>query len=393
VKIAIIGQGYVGLALAKAASIAGHYVVGFDTNLKVIEKIKEQLGKGEFLNNSNYLPTINEVDIKDLDVYIIAVPTPLDQNNLPDISYLTKASELIAAFATKGGLVINESTSYPGTLREIVIAKIGKLNKANFLYAAAPERIDPANSKWSIKNTPRVIAGVDETSTKAALKFYKSICDQVEVVSSPEVAEAAKLFENTFRQVNIALVNELAQISQKLNISANEVIAAASTKPFGFMPFNPGLGVGGHCIPIDPIYLAQKAKSVGATAAFIDQANKVNEQMPLYILERIKSLLNNELKGKKICIVGLSYKADVSDLRQSPSLVLWQELEKQGAEVSFHDDIVKVYEGEKSAPISVNAYDLSLVAIRHSNLDVDGLHKSAPIVFDCTGSIEGCHRL
>jgi UDP-N-acetyl-D-glucosamine dehydrogenase len=393
VKIAIIGQGYVGLALAKAASIAGHYVVGFDTNLKVIEKIKEQLGKGEFLNNSNYLPTINEVDIKDLDIYIIAVPTPLDQNNLPDISYLTKASELIAAFATKGGLVINESTSYPGTLREIVIAKIGKSNKANFLYAAAPERIDPANSKWSIKNTPRVIAGVDETSTKAALKFYKSICDQVEVVSSPEVAEAAKLFENTFRQVNIALVNELAQISQKLNISANEVIAAASTKPFGFMPFNPGLGVGGHCIPIDPIYLAQKAKSVGATAAFIDQANKVNEQMPLYILERIKSLLNNELKGKKICIVGLSYKADVSDLRQSPSLVLWQELEKQGAEVSFHDDIVKVYEGEKSAPISVNAYDLSLVAIRHSNLNVDGLHKSAPIVFDCTGSIEGCHRL
>ena len=392
-KIAIIGQGYVGLALAKAASIAGHYVVGFDTNLKVIEKIKEQLGKGEFLNNSNYLPTINEVDIKDLDIYIIAVPTPLDQNNLPDISYLTKASELIAAFATKGGLVINESTSYPGTLREIVIAKIGKSNKANFLYAAAPERIDPANSKWSIKNTPRVIAGVDETSTKAALKFYKSICDQVEVVSSPEVAEAAKLFENTFRQVNIALVNELAQISQKLNISANEVIAAASTKPFGFMPFNPGLGVGGHCIPIDPIYLAQKAKSVGATAAFIDQANKVNEQMPLYILERIKSLLNNELKGKKICIVGLSYKADVSDLRQSPSLVLWQELEKQGAEVSFHDDIVKVYEGEKSAPISVNAYDLSLVAIRHSNLNVDGLHKSAPIVFDCTGSIEGCHRL
>ena len=392
-KIAIIGQGYVGLALAKAASTAGHYVVGFDTNLKVIEKIKEQVNKGEFLNNSNYLPTINEVDIKDLDIYIIAVPTPLDQNNLPDISYLTKASELIAAFATKGGLVINESTSYPGTLREIVIAKISKSNKASFLYAAAPERIDPANSKWSIKNTPRVIAGVDEASTKAALNFYESICDQVAVVSSPEVAEAAKLFENTFRQVNIALVNELAQISQKLNVSANEVIAAASTKPFGFMPFNPGLGVGGHCIPIDPIYLAHKAKGVGATAAFIDQANKVNEQMPLYILERIKSLLNDKLKGKKICIVGLSYKADVSDLRQSPSLVLWQALEKQGAEVSFHDDIVKVYEGENSSPISINAFDLTVVAIRHSKLDLDDLVKSAPIVFDCTGSIEGCYRL
>jgi UDP-N-acetyl-D-glucosamine dehydrogenase len=215
----------------------------------------------------------------------------------------------------------------------------------------------------------------------------------VEVVSSPEVAEAAKLFENTFRQVNIALVNELAQISQKLNISANEVIAAASTKPFGFMPFNPGLGVGGHCIPIDPIYLAQKAKSVGATAAFIDQANKVNAQMPLYILERIKSLLDGNLKGKKVCIVGLSYKADVSDLRQSPSLVLWQELEKQGVKVAFHDEIVKVYEGIESSSLTVNTYDLSVVAIRHSNLDIDSLKKSAPIIFDCTGSIEGCNRL
>jgi UDP-N-acetyl-D-glucosamine dehydrogenase len=207
------------------------------------------------------------------------------------------------------------------------------------------------------------------------------------------VAEAAKLFENTFRQVNIALVNELAQISQKLNISANEVIAAASTKPFGFMPFNPGLGVGGHCIPIDPIYLAQKAKSVGATAAFIDQANKVNAQMPLYILERIKFLLDDDLKGKKICIIGLSYKADLSDLRQSPSLVLWQELEKQGVKVSFHDEIVKIYEGVESSLLTVSTYDLSVVAIRHSNLDIDNLKKSAPIIFDCTGSIEGCYRL
>ena len=159
------------------------------------------------------------------------------------------------------------------------------------------------------------------------------------------------------------------------------------------MPFNPGLGVGGHCIPIDPIYLAQKAKSVGATAAFIDQANKVNAQMPFYILERIKSLLDDDLKDKKICIIGLSYKSDVSDLRQSPSLVLWQELEKQGVKVAFHDEIVKVYEGAESSSLTVNAYDLSVVAIRHSNLDIGSLKKSAPIIFDCTGSIEGCYRL
>ena len=392
-KIAIIGQGYVGLALAKAAVNSGHNVIGFDTNTQVIKAIKSQMTSGNFINTSSYLPTDNQVEVKDQEIYIIAVPTPLDKNNLPDISYLNKASELIAASASKGALVINESTSYPGTLREVVITQISRLNEAKFLYAAAPERIDPANTTWGIKNTPRVIAGIDETSTKAAFEFYKSICDQIIVVSSPEVAEAAKLFENTFRQVNIALVNELAQISEKLNISANEVIAAATTKPFGFMPFSPGLGVGGHCIPIDPIYLAQKARSVGATAAFIDQASKVNQQMPLYILGRVKSLLNNELGGKKVCITGLSYKADVSDLRESPSLVLWKELEKQGAKVSFHDEIVKVYEGVKSSSLIANAYDLSVVAIRHSDLDVDSLKKSAPIIFDCTASIEGCHRL
>ncbi len=392
-KIAIIGQGYVGLALAQAACNAGHKVIGFDTNPKVISDIKSESTKDNFLKSKNYLPTDNEVDIKDQEIYIIAVPTPLDKSNLPDISYLTAASKLIAKSAPNGALVINESTSYPGTLREIVIAQISNSNKSTFLYAAAPERIDPANFKWSIKNTPRVIAGIDEASTKAALNFYKSICDQVEVVSSPEVAEAAKLFENTFRQVNIALVNELAQISQRLNISANEVIDAASTKPFGFMPFKPGLGVGGHCIPIDPIYLAQKAKSVGATAAFIDQANKVNEQMPLYILERVKSLLSSNLKGKKICIIGLSYKADVSDLRQSPSLVLWQELEKQGVKVAFHDEIVKVYEGVESSALTANNYDLSVVAVRHSSLDITEVKKSAPIIFDCSGSIEGCYIL
>ena len=387
-KIAIIGQGYVGYTLAVAASEAGHSVTGFDTNLKVISAIN-----GKNSDQAYYHATSNESDIQDQDTYIIAVPTPLDERNQPDLSFLKNACQLIARSTSKGVLVVNESTSHPGTLREIVIPEINKVNNVQFLFAAAPERIDPANTEWGIKNTPRVIAGIDEASTKAAFEFYKSICDQVEVVSSPEVAEAAKLFENTFRQVNIALVNEFAQISQKFNISASEVIAAASTKPFGFMPFKPGLGVGGHCIPIDPIYLAQKAKSLGATAAFIDQANKVNEEMPLYILNRIKSLLDNDLKGKKICIVGLSYKADVTDLRQSPSLVLRKELKKQGAEVSFHDVVVKVYESETSSPLDLNTYDLSVVAVRHSNLDVNALKKSAPIIFDCTGSLEGCHGL
>jgi UDP-N-acetyl-D-glucosamine dehydrogenase len=212
-------------------------------------------------------------------------------------------------------------------------------------------------------------------------------------VSSPEVAESAKLFENTFRQVNIALVNELAQITEKLGISANEVIKAAATKPFGFMKFNPSLGVGGHCIPIDPIYLAQKAESVGASAQFIRQANLVNQQMPLYVLKRLAGLLAGDISGKKICIVGISYKPDVTDMRQSPAIVLWQELEKKGALVSFHDETVKEFEGKTSTALSLNAFDLTVVAVAHSNLEVNKVINSAPIIFDCTGTINGAHQL
>jgi len=388
VKVVIIGQGYVGSALAIASAKAGHDVIGFDTNAKVIDDLKEKKS-----NLKNYYPTNNEADLKDQDAYIIAVPTPLDESNQPDLSYLIQASKLIAKSATKGALVINESTSYPGTLREIVITEIEKVNKSEFLYASAPERVDPANSKWNIKNTPRILAGINVQSTTAALEFYKSICDEVTAVSSLEVAESAKLFENTFRQVNIALVNELAQISSKLGISANEVIEAAATKPFGFMKFNPGLGVGGHCIPIDPIYLAQKAEQLGAPAKFIRQANLVNQQMPLYVLQRLKELLDGNLKNKKICIVGISYKPDVTDLRESPSLVLLKELQNSGANVVFHDDVVKEYNGAKSTPLEPDSFDLTVVAVHHSNLDVNSVIASAPIVFDCTGSIPGVHQL
>ena len=386
-KIAIIGQGYVGYALSGAAAKAGHSVIGFDTNPKLVSEIKS---KGDL---KNYLPTNNEADIKDQDAYIIAVPTPLDEKQLPDLSFLVNAAQLIARSASKGALVINESTSYPGTLREIVITEIEKSNKAKFLYAAAPERIDPANTKWSIKNTQRVVAGIDDQSSKAAYEFYKSICDEVLLVSSPEVAESAKLFENTFRQVNIALVNELAQITEKLAISANEVIKAAATKPFGFMKFNPSLGVGGHCIPIDPIYLAQKAESVGASAQFIRQANLVNQQMPMYVLKRLEGLLGGDISSKKICIVGISYKPDVTDMRQSPAVVLWKELEKKGALVSFHDEIVKEFDGKTSTALAPNIFDLTVVAVAHSNLEVDKVINSAPIIFDCTGTINGAYQL
>ena len=387
-KIAVIGQGYVGLPLAKAAANAGHTVIGFDNNETVIK----QLLSSE-VSTANYSPTLDPKTITGCDIYIIAVPTPLDSANKPDLSYLKSAAKQVGEVAKDGALIINESTSYPGTLREVVEATISSINKSKLLYAAAPERIDPANTKWSIKNTPRVIAGLSDEATTATLNFYKSFCDQVVAVSSAEVAEAAKLFENTFRQVNIALVNEFAQIAEKFGISANEVIDAAATKPFGFMKFTPGLGVGGHCIPIDPIYLEQKAESLGATASFIKQATAVNQQMPLYVVQRLEKILGNNLKGKRICIVGLSYKKDVADLRQSPSIALWKELERRGSVVSFHDEIVKTFDNVKSTALDKSSFDLAVVGVRHSDLDLEKLKASTAYLFDCTGTIPGVETL
>jgi UDP-N-acetyl-D-glucosamine dehydrogenase len=378
----------VGLPLAKAAAKAGHTVIGFDNNEGVIK----QLLNSE-VSTANYIPTLDPKMISGCDIYIIAVPTPLDSDNQPDLSYLKSAAKQVGEVASDGALIINESTSYPGTLREVVEATISSINKSKLLYAAAPERIDPANTKWSIKNTPRVVAGLSDEATATTFNFYKSFCDQVKVVSSAEVAEAAKLFENTFRQVNIALVNEFAQIAEKFGISANEVIDAAATKPFGFMKFTPGLGVGGHCIPIDPIYLEQKAQLLGATASFIKQATAVNQHMPLYVVTRLEKLLGDDLTGKRICIVGLSYKKDVADLRQSPSIALWKELEKRGSVVSFHDEIVKIFNNSKSAALEKSAFDLVVVGVRHSDLNIEKLKVSATYLFDCTGTIEGAETL
>jgi UDP-N-acetyl-D-glucosamine dehydrogenase len=381
VNIAIIGQGYVGYALAIAASKSGHKVIGFDTNPKVLADIKV---KNIQLNN--YLPTNNEADIKDQDIYIIAVPTPLDEKNLPDLSYLNNACQLIGRSSVSGALVINESTSFPGTLREVVINEIAKVNKSKFLYAAAPERIDPANTKWSIKNTPRVIAGIDEQSTKAALDFYKSICDEVVVVSSPEVAESAKLFENTFRQVNIALVNEFAQITNALGISVYETLDAANTKPYGFMKFTPSAGVGGHCIPVDPTYLASVAEEHAAPATFIRRANDVNLEMSKYVVDRVQADNGGSLQGKSVLVVGVAYKPNVADVRETAAELVIEHLRGRGAVVSWHDDVVSTWRGERSAPLS--GADIAIVVTKHDSVDEKAIVASAPYVFDTTGKIK-----
>ena len=376
-KIAIIGLGYVGRSIAQAALGAGHSVVGFDTNSDVISSLNL---------TGDFKATTGAALIGDAEVFVIAVPTPLDGARKPDLTSVHAACKTIIENTKKPVLVINESTSYPGTLRNEIAAVIEKASGLGHLYASSPERVDPGNEKWTQKNTPRLLAGLTPDATALARKFYSSFCDEIIEVSSPEVAEAAKLFENTFRQVNIALVNEFVQISDALDIPTREVLDAAATKPFGFMSFQPGPGVGGHCIPVDPSYLAYVAENVGVPAEFIKRANEVNLGMPTYVVSRVAKDVGS-LKSKKVVVVGVSYKANVSDTREAPSALVIDELEKQGAEVSWHDPVVGTWDGQKSSELK--GFDVAIVVTKHDAVSEAAIKASAPYVFDCTGSIKG----
>jgi UDP-N-acetyl-D-glucosamine dehydrogenase len=376
-KIAIIGLGYVGRSIAQAAVGAGHSVVGFDTNSDVISALK--IG-GDFKG------TNDASLIGDAEVVVIAVPTPLDGARKPDLSAVHAACKTIIENVKSPVLVINESTSYPGTLRNEIASVIEKSSGLGHLYASSPERVDPGNEKWTQKNTPRLLAGLTLEATALARKFYSSFCDEIIEVSTPEVAEAAKLFENTFRQVNIALVNEFAQISDALDIPTREVLAAAATKPFGFMSFQPGPGVGGHCIPVDPSYLAYVAENIGVPAEFIKRANQVNLGMPAYVVSRVAKDVGS-LKGKKVVVVGVSYKANVSDTREAPAALVIDELKKLGADVSWHDPVVGTWNGQSSSELK--GFDVAIVVTKHDVVSEAAIKASASYVFDCTGSVKG----
>jgi UDP-N-acetyl-D-glucosamine dehydrogenase len=376
-KIAIIGQGYVGCSIAVAAVGAGHSVVGFDTDASVVSSLEI---KGDFQG------TTDATLIGSADVVVIAVPTPLDSARKPDLSAVKAACRTIIDNVKKPVLVINESTSYPGTLRNKIAGVIEDASGLGHMYAASPERVDPGNEKWVQKNTPRLLAGLTPEATALARKFYSSFCDQIVEVSSPEVAEAAKLFENTFRQVNIALVNEFAQISNALDIPTQEVLDAAATKPFGFMSFKPGSGVGGHCIPVDPSYLAHVAEGAGVPATFIRYANEVNLAMPAYVVSRVAGDVGS-LKGKKVVVVGVAYKANVKDTREAPAALVISELQKLGAEVSWHDPVVGTWNGQSSADLK--GFDVAIVVTKHNVVSEADIKACAPYVFDCTGSIKG----
>lgn len=370
-KVAIIGQGYVGSALGIAAHKSGHDVLGIEIDEKRRRELASSIGYPVIADYSS---------VQGSDVVVIAVPTPLNKEREPDLTFLESACKSLAAVLKSSVLVVNESTSYPGTLRNVIAPILGD----GHLYAAAPERIDPANEKWGIENTPRLVSGLSSEATAKALDFYRSFCKEVVAVSTPEVAEAAKLFENTFRQVNIALVNEFAQIAQALGISTFETLGAAATKPFGFMPFLPSIGVGGHCIPVDPSYLSFAAEKVGVEASFINLANKVNALMPEYLAGRISELLGGSVSGKTIQVAGISYKADVADTRESPALKLISLLRGAGAKVSWHDQVVGEWNGESSTPLS--SVDLGVIATAHDGVDYSAWKNEKTMVIDVSTS-------
>jgi UDP-N-acetyl-D-glucosamine dehydrogenase len=391
-RVAIIGQGYVGLTIAVGAAGAGHEVVGFDVNKELVNQLNsgtshiEGISDAElknFLSNKTYMASTEASSVNGCDVIVIAVPTPLTESRNPDLSYVHAAVELIQNHVKGPVLIINESTSYPGTLRKEIAARI---TGVNHLFASSPERVDPGNTQWGTKNTPRLIGGLTPEAVAKAKEFYSSFCDTVIEVSSPEVAEAAKIFENTFRQVNIALVNEFAQIADALGISGREVLDAAATKPYGFMEFNPGPGVGGHCIPVDPTYLAYVANEVGVPATFIKRANEVNLAMPAYVVKRVIAGAGGSVKGKLVVVVGVSYKANVADTRETPAASIIDLLREAGASVIWQDPLVGSWRGENSADLG--ACDVAVVVTKHDVVSVADIKKSS-YVFDCTGSIPG----
>jgi len=397
VKIGIIGQGYVGLTIS---AFAGEHfeVVGFDNNSRIVKQLNEGISHIEgvesytlqkWIKAKRYIATNNGQDIADVDIIVIAVPTPLTSDRKPDLGFINAACKTIGENVKSPVLVINESTSFPGTLRNYIKPAIEKYSKnaVDHLYAISPERVDPGRGDFNQRNTPRLFAGLTPEASKGTREFYSKFCDKLVEVSSPEVAEAAKLFENTFRQVNIALVNEFAQIAHALGISVYETLDAANTKPYGFMKFTPSAGVGGHCIPVDPTYLAAVAEQNGAPATFIRRANEVNLEMSNYVVDRVVADNGGSLAGKSVLVVGVAYKPNVADVRETAAELVIDHLRQRGAVVSWHDDVVGSWNGESSAPLS--GADIAVVVTKHDDVKVRDILESAPYVFDTTGKVPG----
>ncbi len=397
--LAIIGQGYVGLPLAMAAVDAGWAVIGVDSLEAKVAQINSGSSPVEDITDEqlqatitrgSYKATTDFSTIAHAEVITICVPTPLDDKREPDIALLRSAATGIAPFVSNETLVISESTSYPGTMRNVIIPIVEShkpKDSVTIFYASAPERIDPGNKLWNQKNTPRLVGGINNASRLKALLFYESICDSVVAVSTPEVAEAAKLLENSFRLVNIALVNELTQLCSASEINVHEVIDAASSKPYGFMPFRPGVGVGGHCIPVDPLYLTWWARQNGRTAALIECADFINYEMPKYVAQRALAMVDAEIRNPRVLILGVAYKPGISDVRETPASELRKQLKAQGADVAWHDPLVPEWEGSNSVDLEWEC-NVAILAINQPGINVEKLIAKGIQILDCTNSLK-----
>jgi UDP-N-acetyl-D-glucosamine dehydrogenase len=395
--LAIIGQGYVGLPLAMAAVDAGWLVIGIEKSASRVDQLNSGSSPVEdvsdidlknTLASGKYIVTSDLAKIENCRIVIVCVPTPLNHSREPDLALVEAAILEISPYLSDETLIVSESTSYPGTLRNFIVPIVKSNSKsidAKYFFASAPERVNPGDKNWNIKNTPRLVGGIDPESQALAMNFYVSICDEVIATSSPEIAEAAKLLENTFRMVNISLILELTQILNKAGISINEVIDASSTKPYGFMPFRPSVGIGGHCIPVDPLYLTWWAKEQGHQANLVEKADQISQSMPQYIANKTLALAENSKTPPTVMILGVAYKSGVSDTRESPVLLLKLSLESAGATVIWHDPLVKEWGGSKSNNLD-SAFDVAVIATNQSGMDVASITARGIRVLDCTNN-------
>jgi UDP-N-acetyl-D-glucosamine dehydrogenase len=396
--VAIIGAGYVGMPLARAFAEGGKNVVLLDIDGEVVDGIN----RGEshigdvpsetlkaLVSDGRVAATTDYDVLTDADAILIALPTPLSSQREPDLSIVRGAVEDIAPRLRKGHIVVLESTTYPGTTREClqpILERSGLKAGEDFHLAFSPERVDPGRRDWTTGNTPKVLGGLTPACTERAAELYRSAVETVIPVSSPETAEMSKLLENIFRAVNIALVNELAQLCERMDLDVWEVVEAAETKPFGFMSFKPGPGLGGHCIPIDPFYLTWKAREYDFATEFIDLAGKVNANMPYFcrslISQALKHGAQKSLKGSRILVLGVAYKADIDDVRESPAEKIIQLLRKAGADVAYHDPHVKEFDGMRSTDYAPEGYDCVVIVTAHGSIDYDDLVQRAQLVVD-----------
>ena len=397
-NIAIVGAGYVGMPLARVFADAGKSVVLVDVNQEVVDGInrgESHIGDVpsedlKTLVDTGRVSATSDYDVlKEVDAILIALPTPLSAHREPDLTIVESAAAEIAPRLRKGQVVVLESTTYPGTTRESlqpILERSGMKAGEDFHLAFSPERVDPGRTDWTTKNTPKLVGGLTPACTERAVELYRSAVDTVVPLSSPEAAEMTKLLENIFRAVNIALVNELAQLCERMEVDVWEVVEAAETKPFGFMSFKPGPGLGGHCIPIDPFYLTWKAREYDFYTEFIDLAGKVNANMPFFCRSLISQALNHgaekSLKGSQILILGVSYKADIDDVRESPAKKIIELLRKAGADVSYHDPHVAEFDGLRSVEYAPESYDCVVIVTAHSSIDYEKLVERAQIVVD-----------